>query len=281
MTTNSSQKVSIVMPTYNGERYIKEAISSCLEQTYKNTELIIVDDGSTDNTSSIVSEVNDSKIRYVKLDKNMGQANALNVGFKITEGEYLTWMGDDDLYKPKAIKKMSQILEANKDVDFVYANYYMIDRNGDIIRMVNVEESINLRERNCIGLCFLYRRMVYERIGDYNPDFWLTEDYEYWVRVYKSGFKMLSLPEFLFCHRIHSESKTGRYALKTKENQVIQQAIQIRKKYFKGYCLKKFLVSRFNILKGKFIWRKQWLKEKHPLIAKPFILLKNELIKIK
>lgn len=277
MDINSLPKVSIVLPTYNGQKYVKEAIESCLNQTHRNIELIIVDDGSTDATAKIVSKIEDSRIRFTQLKQNSGSSVALNNGFSLSTGEYLTWTSDDNLYESNAIEVMVSYLGKNKDVDFVYANYHFIDKDGIIIKSMPVEPPCNLLERNCIGPCFMYRRKIYEAIGEYNPFLFRTEEYEYWLKILKSKYKMLPINRFLYKYRLHPNSKTGRYGAEASFN----LAMQIRDKYFKGYRLKKFFVSRFNILKGKFIWRKQWLKEKHPLIAKPLIFLKNELIKIK
>lgn len=262
MDTNNPPKVSIVMPTYKGEKYIKKAIESCLHQTYKNIELIVVDDGSTDNTASIVDGVRDPRVRFVQLEQNSGTAVALNKGFSLSVGDYLTWTSDDNLYEPDAIKVMVDYLEKYKEVDFVYTNYYRTDEKGEMTECMSVEPPHRLVEHNCIGPCFMYRRRVYERIGDYNPEPFLTEDYEYWIRIFKSGLKMVSIDKFLYRYRLHPDSKTGHYGADTP----FKQAMHIRDRYFKGYRFKKFFVSRFNILKGKFIWRREWLRKRRPLL---------------
>lgn len=260
MDTDSLPLVSIVMPTYNGEKYLKEAIASCLHQTYGNIELIIVDDGSTGITSSIVSEFDDPRIRYLKLNTNTGAANALNKGFKISRGQYLSWISDDDLYELTAIEKMADSLMNNRRIDFVYANYYKVDKENNVIQTVNVEEPINLRERNCIGPCVMYKSDVYETVGDFRSEFWLAEEYEYWIKIYRNRFKMVPLNEFLFRYRVHQEGKTGKFGVDMEE----RQAIEIRNRYFKKFRLKKFFISQGNILIGKFIWRIRWLKRSIP-----------------
>lgn len=114
-------RVSIVLPTYNGERYIRASIESILNQTYKDWELIIVNDASIDSTIDIVNEYvqRDSRIRVITNSTNKKLPESLNIGFESTSGEYLTWTSDDNMYKPKAIEFMVNHLDNHSDVDMV------------------------------------------------------------------------------------------------------------------------------------------------------------------
>lgn len=201
-------KVSIVLPTYNGDGYLRQSIDSCLFQTYKNIELIIVDDCSTDETPDIVRSFNDPRIRYVRNKTNQRLPRSLNIGFALTTGEYLTWTSDDNEFLPEAIAVMLEFLTENKSVDFVYANNLSKFLNTGETKQRNISEPENIRERNCIGACYLYKRKVYETIGDFNPHYELVEDYEYWVRVWKK-FRMHYLPRVLYIYGEHSKSLTG------------------------------------------------------------------------
>lgn len=227
----NSIKVSIVLPTYNGEKYIRQSIDSCLNQTSKNIELIIIDNGSTDSTPQIVAGYHDERIKYVRLEKNMGLPFALNTGFKSSTGGYLTWTSDDNYYNEKAVAEMVDFLQSNEKIYFVYANYGTVNENGDVISMVNVEPPKKLREHNCVGSCFLYRRKVYDMVGYYNVNLPLVEDYEYWVRIFKK-FKMQKLNKFLYWHRIHPDSLTAQYA-----DEARNRAREIRRQYFKAYVI--------------------------------------------
>lgn len=229
--TESAEKVSIVLPTYNGAKYLRQSIDSCLAQTYQNIELIVVDDGSMDETPQIVSSYQDERIKYVRHDKNKRLPHALNTGFENATGEYLTWTSDDNSYTEDAIESMAVSLRKNKKIDFVYANYYVINDNGVVLQPVNVGASESLKECNCIGPCFLYRRKVYEALGGYNPDAFLAEDYEYWIRVFKR-FRMEKLDKFIYCHRLHSQSLTGQHAEEAKD-----RADKIRDRYFKTHAI--------------------------------------------
>jgi glycosyltransferase involved in cell wall biosynthesis len=200
-----SLKVSIVLPTYNGAKYIRQSIDSCLNQTYQNIELIIVDDGSTDETSDLIKSYKDERIRYLRHEKNKGLPHALNTGFTHTTGEYLTWTSDDNLYAENAIEKMLSFLK-NKNCLFVYCDFYQFkDDNLWNQNMVKLPEVIALENGNRIGPCFLYSRKVMENIGEYDPVTELAEDYDYWIRVSKS-FSLCHLNEPLYFFRVHSKS---------------------------------------------------------------------------
>jgi glycosyltransferase involved in cell wall biosynthesis len=229
------EKVSIVLPTYDGSRYLQQSVDSCLRQTYKDIELIIVDDGSMDETPDIIRSYTDERIRYIKHNTNRGLPHALNTGFAMATGEYLTWTSDDNYYAEDAIESMASLLQQDKKIDFVYANFYMINGDGAVLQPISVGASRNLKEGNCIGPCFLYRRKVYEILGGYNPDAFLAEDYEYWIRVFKR-FRMQKLDRFIYWHRLHPKSLTGQYAADAKAS-----ADRIRDHYFRARAIRRSL----------------------------------------
>jgi glycosyltransferase involved in cell wall biosynthesis/GT2 family glycosyltransferase len=198
-------KVSIVLPTYNGSAHLKNSINSCLNQTYNNIELIIVDDGSTDATPQLIGSFKDSRIKYVRHKKNVGLPEALNTGFANTQGEYLTWTSDDNEFLPNAIEEMVNFLERNRDIGLVYADYwahYLETGAKELRRMPDV---LNIGKENVVGSCFMYTRRVYEAVGDYDPKFRLVEDYEYWIRISKR-FKVMHYPKALYIYGEHSKT---------------------------------------------------------------------------
>lgn len=217
-------KISIVLPTYNGSRYIRQSIESCLNQTYNNIELIIVDDCSSDNTPDIIRAYTDERIKYIKHKTNMGLPGALNTGFTNSSGEYLTWTSDDNFYTNDAIKKMSTYLK-NKNCDFVYCNYYAL-QNDDMAnaKLMELPEQKVLTEGNCLGACFLYTRKVWETVGEFDPKMIFAEDYDYWVRVSKK-FTIRHCNEPLYFYRFHKKSLT--YS-KVKEVKVMTLLIRFK-----------------------------------------------------
>ena len=117
--------VSIILPTYNGKRFLRESIESVINQTYKDWELIVVNDCSTDNTLQIIEEYaqKDNRIKYITNEINSKLPQSLNNGFKLAKGEYYTWTSDDNKYYPTAIEEMVQFLDINNDVDLVSFNF--------------------------------------------------------------------------------------------------------------------------------------------------------------
>ncbi|MBF0484462.1 MAG: glycosyltransferase family 2 protein [Candidatus Omnitrophica bacterium] len=222
----TSPKVSIVLPTHNGSAYIQHSIESCLRQTYFNIELIIVDDGSTDNTPEIIKNIHDPRIQFIRSDNNVGLPTALNYGFKIATGEFLTWTSDDNFYAPDAIETMLNALLDDERYDFVYANYQIIDEQSHDVRLGKIKEEHDLDQDNYIGGCFLYSRKVYENIGDYNPDARLVEDYEYWLRV-RQQFRMKKLDQILYFYRMHKKSLTGTH----NQEDIQEQVAKVRREF--------------------------------------------------
>jgi glycosyltransferase involved in cell wall biosynthesis len=198
-------KVSIILPTHNGAKYIRKSIESCLNQTYKNIELIIVDDGSTDETPEIIRSFKDERIKHFRHKKNAGLPNALNTGFANSHGEYLTWTSDDNYYLATAIEELLAFLRKNSDVDFVYADYWVHYFETGYEELRRLPDPNNLAKENCVGACFLYTRRVYEAVGNYDPRYRLVEDYDYWIRIF-NRFKTKHYLKPLYVYGEHPES---------------------------------------------------------------------------
>ena len=199
--------VSIVLPTHNGSRFLAEAVQSCLEQSYTYFELILVDDASTDSSPEIISRFQalDSRVTAVRHATNLRLPAALNTGFALARGELLTWTSDDNLYRPGALAVMVNFMKANPQVDVVYTGYSFIDDQGQVIGRHRVPAPDELPYWNAVGACFLYRRSLYERLGGYDEDLFLAEDYEFWLRALGS-FRFHALPQDLFLYRVHGDS---------------------------------------------------------------------------
>jgi glycosyltransferase involved in cell wall biosynthesis len=212
-------KVDIILPTYNGARYLKRSIDSCLTQTYKNVDLVIVDDGSTDETPEIIRSYKDERIKYIRHRKNAGLPNALNTGFANSHGDYLTWTSDDNQYLPTAIEEMVSFLTTNKDIDMVYSDYWTLNLETKEKSLTLMPDFFKISTENKFGPCFLYSRNVYETLGGYNPNYLLVEDYDYWIRICKR-FKVAhySKPLYIFGEHSGSLSSTKYYSVRLLEN---------------------------------------------------------------
>jgi glycosyltransferase involved in cell wall biosynthesis len=199
--------VSIILPTYNGKLYIAQSIESCLTQTYENIELIIVDDGSTDETSLIIDywRNKDSRIKTIQHKKNVGLPKSLNSGHKVCNGEYLTWTSDDNYYHRYAIQKMLQVLFQNPAIGMVYSDYYVIDAKNQIVGENKVSPIEMLSEQNVIGASFVYRRSVFNKTGYYSNRTIFAEDYDYWLRIAAHNV-VFPIHETLYYYRIHGNT---------------------------------------------------------------------------
>lgn len=218
--------VSIVLPTYNGEKYIRKSIESVINQTYIDWELIVIDDCSTDSTNCIVAEYagKDDRIKLYKNDRNLRLPGSLNVGFSNASGEYLTWTSDDNIYKTNAIEKMLDILQKNKDCGLVFSRMENIDADGVVKDLSYVPERVEeLYYRNIVGASFMYTREVYKEIGDYDPEKFLMEDYDYWLRIMRL-YTVKYIPEVLYQYRQHGNSLT-----ETRNRQVLEGKVKLLK----------------------------------------------------
>ncbi|MFH0754183.1 MAG: glycosyltransferase [Candidatus Omnitrophota bacterium] len=203
-----SKLVSIIIPTKNRRALLAQAMESCCQQTYPNLEIVVVDGASDDGTQAYVRSLDDPRIVYVRQEKAEGFVSGLNAGFAIAKGEYLTWSSDDDWCAPQAMATLAAVLDADAGVDFVYTDYWMVDADGCVLYPGRVEDPEGLDRDNYVGHCFLYRRCVYDVLGDYRREFFLVEDYEYWLRVREQfGMKRLKVP--LYYHRMHPSSLTS------------------------------------------------------------------------
>lgn len=219
--------VSIILPTYNGERNLADSISSCLSQTFKDFELIIVNDCSTDQTLHIANEfaAKDSRVKIVSNDANKKLPASLNIGFEQSKGDFLTWTSDDNFYKPDALAEMlGQIRKT--DADLVYADYDVVDSDKNIIESKKLKGPENLFVYNYVGACFLYKRSVYERLGGYRIDLFCAEDYEYWLRIWSAGLKISHIKKSLYLYSDNPLSLTA-----TKRDVILDKTIKLKIEY--------------------------------------------------
>ena len=221
-------KVSIILPTYNGEKYIRQAIDSVLAQTYTDWELILVNDCSTDTTADIVERCaeSDARIRAIHNSSNQKLPASLNIGFASARGEYFTWTSDDNMYLPDAIQVMAECLDACKDVSMVRASMEFIDAEGRITGQSETYTDEKMYAFNCLGACFMYRRTVRDAIGEYDVDTYCAEDYDYWLRVLQNFGTIMPIEQILYRYRRHGGSLS-----ETKRKQVGDQLTKLRVRY--------------------------------------------------
>ncbi|AAU03910.1 glycosyltransferase [Rickettsia typhi] len=207
MHTNYS--ISIVLTVYNREKLLPFAIESCLNQSFKDFELIIIDDCSKDNSAMIAKKYaeQDSRIKIIINEHNKRLSASLNIAFKKANGKYFTWTSDDNLFHEDALAKMVKILDNSPEIGLVYTDYTLIDEQGNIGARLYQESPKFLPIRDCVGACFLYRADLAKQVGGYNENMALVDDYEYWLRL---GLitKFAHIPESLYFYRAHDQSLT-------------------------------------------------------------------------
>lgn len=238
--------ISIVLPTYNGAKYICEAIESILSQTYTKWELIIVDDCSTDKTLQIINTYaqNESRIKILHHEKNSKLPGALNTGFSISKGRLLTWTSDDNRFLPNALETMQEYFLQHSDLHMLCAGMYEIDANGGRRREFMFQSEESLCIENNVGACFMYTREVYEQVGDFDIDLFCVEDHDYWIRVEIKYGKILRIPDILYEYRVHDKSLSGR-----KRDYINRQITLLRNKHldYIWQCVKQDKMLLFQV----------------------------------
>lgn len=224
----ADKKVTIVLPVYNGEDYISFSIDSIIGQTYKNWELIIVNDHSTDNTLSICNEYSAKydKIKVISNEKNLKLPGTLNNGFDHATGDYYTWTSHDNIYKPDALEKLVYALSGNPDAVMVYSDYTNIDENGNLLDSVKLLNPQFIVITNVCGASFMYTAEVAKKVGKYDVNLFLAEDYDYWMRVSCEG-EVIHIIDDLYLYRRHSGTLT-----ETKKSSINEQTYKALEKNF-------------------------------------------------
>jgi len=212
-------RVSIVVPTHNRAALLERAVESCLGQKFADLEVIIVDDGSTDETRETADRLadRDSRVRVVT-QPNQGLPAALNRGFAEARGEFLTWTSDDNRYHPTAIEAMVQNLERHPDCGLVYTDFQLVDEAGRVKQVVKSRSPCDLAGMNVVGACFLYRRSVAQKVGRYDERLRLVEDWDYWLRLALAA-PISHLKEVHYDFLDHKDSLTHRRQLDVLETE--------------------------------------------------------------
>jgi len=217
--------VSIIIPTYNRSQFVTEAIDSVLAQTYKDYEIIVVDDGSTDNTSEILEPYQD-KIRYI-FQENQGLSAARNTGIKDARGRFIALLDSDDLWLPGKLAKQMAALDKNGDVAFVYSNFVFIDEVGGFLKVAYkpktvvsghiFEDVLLCRTAPSYPSTWLLKKECFDEVGLFDTEFKRSEERDIGVRIAKI-FKMYGIAEPLVkIRQIRSVETLGRCSAKDRE----------------------------------------------------------------
>ncbi|HAB18096.1 MAG TPA: glycosyltransferase [Verrucomicrobiota bacterium] len=225
---NDPVLISIVLPTYNGSRYLSGAVESVRRQTYPHWELLLQDDCSTDSTPELIGQLaaRDSRIKPARNNTNLRLPRSLNAGFARALGDFLTWTSDDNEYEPTALAEMAKVLTQEPEIGLVYCDMLDIDENGAFTGKWTAPEPDQLGSVNSVGACFMYRREVGQAVGAYDDRWRLVEDWDYWLRVARQ-FSLRALHQSLYRYRRHEASLTATRAAEIQRVQLEMLAVRI------------------------------------------------------
>ena len=201
------------MPAYNAEKYIKEAIESVLNQTISAFELIVIDDGSNDNTLSIVSELakNDSRIKLIINDKNMGVARTRNRGMELSTGEYVAFLDSDDIWHSDKLEKQIE-LARKTGADIIYCSYALMAENGKSkYNNFIVSDKVSFHEMltcNVLGCSTVLLSKQIAKNYRFDTRFY-HEDYVLWLQIMRDGYKAAGVTECLVDYRVMESSRSS------------------------------------------------------------------------
>lgn len=261
-----SPKVSVIIPLYNGEKFISETTESVLAQTYKNMEIIIINDGSTDGSHEKIKPYL-NRIKYI-YQENKGISVARNKAILNSTGEYIAFLDHDDLWKPEKITLQVQYLDQHQDVGFVHTNLSIM-RDTKITKEIFQTEKRN-REGDCFNelllgnfinmLTVMVRRKCLEQVGIFDPDIKVIQDYDLWLRIAKH-FRLGYINKPLAIYRIHdSNISKNKIRLTLEEIKLIKTMLRLypglREKIGIERIKQRFLTLYYEVAYSLFKMRK-------------------------
>lgn len=210
-------KVSVVIPTYNRVKLLDNSISSVLAQTYRDFELLVIDDCSTDNTADFVSSIGDERIKLIRNSSNKGIAGVRNIGVENSSGEYIAFLDDDDEWEPEKLGRQMNLLKTGSaNLGCVYTGAFIVDSGGNPIRISvpqyrkRILSEILLRNF-IITSSVILRTECFERVGLFDETIPYGEDYDMWIRIAQE-FEFDYVKDPLIRYRLHQSSISGNNA---------------------------------------------------------------------
>jgi len=233
MTTKKPPRVSIILPAYNAEYSIRASIESILRQTFKDFELIIVNDGSTDKTKRIIKDFDDPRIVFIDQKENKGLVNALNIGIDSATGIYIARQDADDSSQPKRIQKEVEALSKHHDLVIVGTNGNLVDMKGQNIgtqRMPNHDSAIRMSlfsSNPFIHGSVMFKADAVRQANGYTHEAWPAEDYDLWIRLMQEG-RGMNIQEPLYNFTLNDDGISS-----NNSDKQIQKVMYVQKLAFK------------------------------------------------
>jgi glycosyltransferase involved in cell wall biosynthesis len=220
---NESPRVSVLMSVFNGERYLRESIDSILSQSFSDFEFLIINDGSSDASRSIILAYDDPRIRLIENEENIGLTQSLNRGLALARGEFIARQDADDISLPARLAKQVAFLDANPHVLLVGSWYQEVDANGTLQQRARVPtDEVELRWALLFFCPFIHSAVmmrkdpVLNEIGYYSDEYEYAQDHELWLRIARRK-SLTNLKAYLVKYRRSPDSMTAKYGAFSKE----------------------------------------------------------------
>ena len=246
-------KISVIMPVYNAEKYIKESIDCILQQTFRDFELLLIDDCGMDRSREFINNIVDARVRIIKNDTNKGIAFSRNVGIKASNGEYIALMDDDDLTSLSRFEIQNAFLDENKKIDVVGGRYQVIDKNNNLLKIfpepLNNPEYIKaymmFYNPMANGTTMIRKKFIEDNGIKYQDKCLGMEDYRFWIDCSLKG-RITNLPNLFLEWRQTTTNETIRTLTdKTCERKKMYANLQKYALTENGFCLSEDEISFF------------------------------------
>ncbi len=221
--------VTVYITNYNYQDYIKQSIESVLAQSFSFYELLIIDDGSTDNSKRIIEDYRAQRKVSIIYQQNKGLNITNNIAMRAAQGKYIMRLDADDFLAPNALEKMSTILEKDEELGLVFPDYYYVDKDGNVTgeeKRHNFEKEVSLYDQPAHGACTMIRLDFLKRLGGYNESFTCQDGYELWIK-FITHYKVTNINEPLFYYRRHGNNLT------TNEGKILNTRKKIKELFVK------------------------------------------------
>lgn len=257
--------VSVIIPTYNRANLLSRAIKSALSQTFQDFELIIVDDGSTDNTKEVVEKFKkkDNRVKYIWQENSGGPASPKNKGIKASKGEYIAFLDDDDEWFPEKIEKQLEIFENSKDknIGIVACNALDVFEDSKTIKEYKIKET---KEEKYLPMilngCLIHssssvvvKKNIFKKVGYFDKKLKTADDYDMWIKIL-SKYNFDFYPHPLFKYYIHGKNISFNESISLKKEQkciILKKHKDLYDKYPKIYSNKLRYIGNRYIMLGK------------------------------
>ena len=223
--------VTVYITNFNYGKFIKQAIESVLMQTEQSFELIIIDDGSTDNSKEIIEKYKDLKNIRIVYQKNKGLNVTNNIALRAARGKYIVRLDADDYFSPNALELLLEKLESDSMLGMVFPDYFLVDTQGEVLerqKRHDFDNEVKLFDQAAHGACTMIRVQFLREIGGYDESFSCQDGYELWVK-FTSKFKVSNINEPLFFYRKHGKNLTSN------EDKILDTRATINSKYVKKF----------------------------------------------